>query len=213
MNVMARLRGLPYRAWLLVVVLLALLAAGIKPHSRTDYVLEHIPTLTGLGFVAWLGVRRPLSNAAYTLLAVFLLLHILGSHFLYSRVPYDEWSRAVFGTSVSEAFGLERNHYDRLIHFLFGVLITPVMAEIAVRSGRVKAGFWAVLTAVGVVAICGNVYEVLEWLLALVASPEAAEDYNGQQGDVFDAPKDMALNFSGAVMSGAVVWWRGAMKR
>jgi putative membrane protein len=43
-------------------------------------------------------------------------------------------------------------------------------------------------------------YEVFEWSISIFMSPEDVEAYNGQQGDYWDAQKDMALAFSGALI-------------
>ena len=45
------------------------------------------------------------------------------------------------------------------------------------------------------------VYELFEWLLTLVAPANQADNYNGQQGDMWDAQKDMALALLGASMA------------
>lgn len=63
----------------------------------------------------------PSLNDSYCLV-VFLWLHILGARYIYSFVPYDDWSRSVLGSGISEWFGWERNHYDRLVHLCFGGL-------------------------------------------------------------------------------------------
>lgn len=49
------------------------------------------------------------------------------------------------------------------------------------------------------------IYEWVEWLLAMGLSPEQAEAYNGQQGDMWDAHKDMLLALLGGML-GAVVF-------
>jgi putative membrane protein len=43
-------------------------------------------------------------------------------------------------------------------------------------------------------------YEVFEWLLSVFLSPDQAEAYNGQQGDMWDPQKDMALAMLGAIL-------------
>jgi putative membrane protein len=44
------------------------------------------------------------------------------------------------------------------------------------------------------------VYELFEWLLTIVMSPEQADNYNGQQGDIWDAQKDMVLAMMGSTL-------------
>jgi len=118
-------------------------------------------------------------------------------------VPYDDWSQTLFGVSISEQFGWERNRYDRLIHFAFGALFFLPAREIAEKNGRMTIG-WATLFAMFTVISLGAVYEILELLLTVVMSPKSAEAYNGQQGDFWDAQKDMALTCAGAVLLAVV---------
>lgn len=198
---------MPYRAWLLLLVLLAIAGSGIAPYDRRDWCLEHLPTAAALGFLVWYERRRggvPLGNGLCTLLFVFTLLHVVGAHFLYSRVPYDAWGEALCGVRPSDLFAATRNHYDRFVHLCFGLSVLPVLAELVHRHVAPKP-LWTVLVAVAFVGVISKLYELAEWGIAVALSPEAAEAYNGQQGDPFDAQKDMALAFAGSLVSGAVV--------
>jgi putative membrane protein len=204
-----------YRGWLLVVFVVAVVATGIAPYDRGDWLLEHTPTAAAVAFFVWYEKRpggRPLGNGSYTLLFVFSLLHVLGAHYLYSRVPYDAWSQALFGSGPSQWLGSERNHYDRLVHLCFGLLVLPPMAELVDRHVARSRG-WALLVAIAFIGVLSKVYELLEWWIALAMSPEAAEAYNGQQGDMFDAHKDMALALGGSLVSGLFVARRWRRQR
>jgi len=121
-------------------------------------------------------------------------------------VPYDAWSHFLTGHTVSQAFGLARNEFDRLVHLAFGVLAVPVYAEAAQRHGGAsrRAALWHAVLFVGLVSAA---YEIFEWLLTMVVAPEMAADYNGQQGDPWDAQKDMAMALVGAALA-AVPRWR-----
>ncbi|HYD00835.1 MAG TPA: DUF2238 domain-containing protein [Phycisphaerales bacterium] len=198
----------PYRLWLLIVVVAALVVGCIGPTSAFDTALQHIPTVIALGLFIWTSRRWPLSDLSYTLLAAFFLLHILGAHYLYSNVPYDDWFKSMTGRTLNGIFGWERNHFDRLVHLSFGVLAAPVLFEIGWRHAGLKKPFWAALLAVGVVSLFGNIYEVAEWGIAITMSEENAEEYNGQQGDVFDPQKDLALSFAGSVLTAGVCVWK-----
>jgi putative membrane protein len=195
-------------------VLIALLVLlGIDPTNRWDYLLEHVPTVALFIFLILFDRQvAPLSNCAATLIFVFLVMHVFGSHYLYSNVPYDAWTESVFGTSISSTFEFERNHYDRLVHFMFGILLVFPMREILTRYLNLKpvAGL---VVAVTFLAVFSKLYELVEWGLAMVMSPEAAERYNGQQGDVFDAHKDMALAFAGSVFSAIAIWVSSKRRR
>lgn len=185
----------------LLVVLALLLALSLlgAPYPREQW-LQHLPTvaaLVGLGVAAR---NEWLSNAAFACLALMTALHILGARWIYSYVPYEQLCDAVFSSGPHEWFGWSRNHYDRLVHLAFGLLMPLPIVEAATRYGGLSRR-WALVTALSAVAAISAVYEVLEWLLALIAAPDFAEHYNGQQGDAWDAQKDMALAIAGSVMS------------
>jgi len=208
---MPRLSRIPFRIWLLAILIIAHAISAVHPYDLQDFIFEHIPTAAFLIFmIAYerLSPHGPLSNRSCTLLLIFLLLHIVGAHYLYTNVPYDRWSEWLFGTSISDIFGWERNHYDRLVHFLFGVLCMLPMVEVVQRA--VPAPRWKqIVIAMLILAFLSHVYEWAEWGLTMVVSPEAAENYNGQQGDMFDAQKDTFLAFIGSIISAAAIAVRG----
>ena len=144
--------------------------------------------------------RNWISRSSFLCLSFFIWLHILGARYIYSFVPYDKWVTTLIGSSASEWFGWDRNHYDRLVHFLFGMLFVIPAAELGSRCGKLSPK-WAVSFAVLVVLSISALYEVFEWLLTVVMAPRHAEAYNGQQGDMWDAQKDMALAFVGSVVT------------
>lgn len=165
------------------IILIALTAAAIPlsfiaaPFPR-QLVLQHVPTLIGIGLLALAVKRFRPSTASLICCLIFLWLHIIGARWIYTYVPYDDVSQAIFGRTLSETFGWHRNHYDRLVHFASGVLGMPPLAE-AVRSfGRTPPVAAAVLAMSCVLAI-GAAYEILEWQIAMLFSPAMAESYNG----------------------------------
>lgn len=185
---------------LLLLVAAVTAASWIRAPYPDEMLLQHIPTV--LVLLGWplLARRFPLSDAAATCLVAFLLLHVLGARYLYSNVPYDVWARALFGGDLSSWLGGRRNHYDRLVHFAFGLLWLRPLREIGVRYLRLSPRY-AGFAAVEFVLAWSALYEVFEWGLTMVLSPEDADSYNGQQGDMWDAQKDMALAFLGAVVA------------
>ena len=97
--------------------------------------------------------------------------------------------------------------YDRLVHFAFGALFYAPVREVAQRYLR-QTPMLAALFAIGFVLSVGALYEIFEGLLTLMVAPEMADDYNGQQGDMWDAQKDMGLAFVGGLLAAAWVRWR-----
>lgn len=193
----------PAQRLLLGLLLVLLLVAQIDQPYPDVALLQHIPTMLLLVASPWLLRRWPLSTASVACIVVFLALHTLGGRYAYSNVPYDDWVRAVTGTSFSDAFDWTRNHYDRLVHFAFGALSVVPVAEISRRWGGLGAR-GATLTVLAWVLAISCLYEIFEWLLTIVAAGETADRYNGQQGDMWDAQKDMALAALGAIGMGAM---------
>jgi putative membrane protein len=189
---------------LLGLLLVLLLVAQIDQPYPEVALLQHLPTMLLLVVSPWLLRRWPLSTASLACIVLFLALHTLGGRYAYSNVPYDDWVRAVTGTTLSDTFGWTRNHYDRLVHFAFGALSAVPVAEAARRWGGLGMR-GAMLTVLGWVLAVSALYEVFEWLLTLIAAGETADRYNGQQGDMWDAQKDMALAALGGVVGLAIV--------
>ena len=189
-----------YPSALLGIFAVIFVALAIAPLYRQDWLLENMLVLVAVPVLVLTRHRLRFSNLAYTCLFVFFALHEIGSHYTYSLVPYDDWSRAVAGLSINEALGFERNHYDRLIHFLYGLLITPAAVELFRLYGPYPRA-WAVLFPLLFVVSHSVIYELIEWAAALVFGGELGQAYLGTQGDIWDAQKDMALAFAGAVIA------------
>jgi putative membrane protein len=151
--------------------------------------------------------RRWLSNLSFACLIAFWLLHILGARYIYSFVPYEVWLDRLFGGSPAGWFGWRRNHFDRLVHFSFGFLWMFPAVELAMRWGGMRRS-WAAMFGLCFVLAGGSLYEVAEWILAVVMSPAQAEAYNGQQGDMWDAQKDMALQFVAGLLAMPLAVWQ-----
>jgi putative membrane protein len=147
--------------------------------------------------------RLPLSDVSYVLLFLFLSLHSAGAHYTYSEVPFGYW--------LKETFDLQRNHFDRIVHFAFGLLLTYPVHEILTRTVQPR-GVWPLLLAVAVITAFSGFFEIVEGIVALLVNPELGAAYLGTQGDVWDAQKDMALATGGAVIVAAVIAFRSGFR-
>ncbi len=172
----------------------------VKAPYPDELILQHIPTVVAIILLVILAKFSTLGNVFFTCVIAFLWLHIIGARWIYSFVPYDELIQSLTGSSLSERFGWERNHYDRLVHTASGVLGVPIASELMQRYCRMRP-LGAALVSISCVLAVGAFYEILEWQIAVQFSPEHAEAYNGQQGDVWDPQKDMALAGLGAILS------------
>lgn len=197
---------------LLAAFVLILAVSCIAPPYPQELLLQHIPTTIALALLVLLQRRKPLSDTSFRLILLFLLIHVLGARYIYSYVPYDEWSRAIIGTSISEIFGFQRNHYDRFVHFAYGLIFSYIVHEVALRRFKLRDPV-AYYIAIESTMATSMLYELFEWWIAIALSPEAAEAYNGQQGDMWDAHKDMALATLGSMITIGVVAYRRRRSR
>lgn len=183
--------------------LLALYAAwwlwlAIAPKYRADWALENVLVVLALPILA--AVYRDLSRGALLAVFGFLLLHAVGAHYTYAEVPYDAWARAFTGGTVNGWFGLERNHFDRLVHFLYGLLVTPAAVEL-LRARAGLRGPWAGFIAFTFMAAQAGCYEIIEWLAAEIFGGELGQAYLGTQGDEWDSQKDSGLMVLGTIVA------------
>jgi len=165
---------------------------AVAPYNRFDWFLENLLVVFFVGLLAATYRRFPLSDLSYLLLAIFFGLHAFGAHYTYAQAPIGWW--------MADFFDLERNHYDRVVHFLFGLLCAYPLRE-TLQRGAGLAGWRSAALAFVVVLAFSSFYEILEWWIAIIVSPEAALAYLGTQGDVFDAQKDTTLAIVGAALA------------
>lgn len=193
--------GLPaaQRWWLLAClagVPLSAVGAAYPPNTW----LQVGPVVVGVPLAWWALRRWPFSTASVALACSFVLLHLFAARWTYSSVPYDAWGQAAFGFSIDATLGWQRNMFDRLVHFASGLCFALPLVELGRRHNGLTRRMAVTFMLLAVLAI-GAIYEIFEWMLTLGLTTEAAEQYNGQQGDMFDAPKDMALALAGAVLA------------
>lgn len=196
-------RNRPLQAMVLWLVLLWG-AMALRPLYPRDWLLENLLVFFFAALLLATHGRFAFSNRAYALFTVFLSLHLVGAHYTYAEVPLGFW--------LQDTLGLARNHYDRLVHFAFGLLLAEPLRELLRRAAGVRTG-WAELLAVLGVAGLSGLYESLEAITAIVVSPELGAAYLGTQGDPWDAQKDGALATCGAALAMLAAWRLGARDR
>jgi putative membrane protein len=201
------LRAVPrgrYIAILGGLLAFVILASGLGALKPFNWALENVLVVL-LGLPLILTYRRmPLSRVSYTLIFLFLCLHEVGAHWSYSRVPYDEWWRALFGVTLNSQLGFERNHFDRLVHFCYGLLLAYPIREVFLRVANVR-GFWGYFLPLDFTMSTSMCYELIEWGTAAVVGSHAGNDFLGSQGDPWDAHKDMAAASLGALIAMTVI--------
>ncbi|MCP3794447.1 MULTISPECIES: DUF2238 domain-containing protein [Paenibacillus] len=179
-----------YPLVLLVLLALALIWSLIRPADYFTWVLEVLPAVLGAVLLAALYRRFRFTNLVYTLIWLHALILIVGGHYTYAEMPLFNWIR--------DTFGLERNYYDRLGHFVQGFVPALIVREVLLRKTALGSGSWLTFLTVSVCLAISAVYELIEFAVAK-ATGTAAEAFLGTQGDVWDTQWDMLLAFIGAL--------------
>jgi putative membrane protein len=177
------------------VAICALLA--IHPYDRATWALENsVPLIEGLlviWYARWRGVE--LTGICYSMILLHLVIQMIGGHYSYERVPLFDWLRDYFGWS--------RNHYDRVGHFALGFCLYLPIREICLRRTPLSASRpWAAFFTFMTISAVAGLWEVWEWLVAVLAYPDLGSAYLGTQGDPWDAQKDIVLAPIGAAVAG-----------
>jgi putative membrane protein len=186
----------------LLITALAVLWLGlaIAPFDRSDWLLENVLLLLGAVVLLVTRKRLPLSGISYTMILVFFCLHIIGAHYTYAEVPYDDAFRNLTGSSFNELIGWKRNNYDRVVHFSYGLLLAYPIRELFLRVANVR-GFWGYFLPLDLTMSSSMLYELIEWVSAELFGSGLGAAFLGSQGDQWDAQKDMALASLGALIT------------
>lgn len=193
-------RGRPAQALVLLTFILAFQFALYDPPCELHSVIHVVPTwLAVLGLAT--SIRRSmLSDTSFLLVILFLLLHVVGTRYVYSNVPYREWLGTLPCLPSDTWIQSERNHYDRFVHFAYGFLLTPAVAEL--WRGYVHVSrWWSYVEAWLFVAATSALFEWMEYCGAMALAGDDALEYLGQQGDLWDAQQDMGWAMLGAVIA------------
>ncbi|MFI6559653.1 DUF2238 domain-containing protein [Streptomyces sp. NPDC050534] len=181
----------------LPAVLVAVVVAGMAvsawgARDRTTWFLETVWVLVGLPLVVLTRRRFPLTNLLCCLLAAHALVLAVGGHYTYAQVPLGDW--------VRDTFGLSRNPYDRFGHLMQGFVPAVLVRELLSRTSPLSGSRWLAPLTVCACLAFSAVFEMLEWLAAVVGG-HSADAFLATQGDVWDTQWDMFCALIGATVS------------
>lgn len=200
MTLFRRLSHGRFLALLMSLFLIECLILAFNVFDRKDWLLENVLVAVMLLFLVVSWKKFPFSRISYSMIFIFLALHELGSHYTYAEVPYDQWFASLTGSSFNELIGWERNNFDRVIHFSYGLLIAYPIREVYLRIASAE-GFWGYFLPLDLTMSTSMLYELIEWGAAEFFGGDLGVAYLGTQGDVWDAQKDMALASLGALLA------------
>ena len=188
-----------YPLVLLALFCVIFVALAITPSYRQDWLLENLLVVVAVPSLVLTYRRLRFSNFAYTCLFIFFVLHEIGAHYTYSEVPWREWLATMTGEYPEPDAIAGRNHFDRFVHFSYGLLVMPAAWEL-LQARAAPRGIWRYLLPVLFLVSHSVIYEIIEWGAAIVFGGDLGAAYLGTQGDEWDAQKDMSLAALGAVM-------------
>lgn len=174
---------------LLLLTLVVLAWSGWRPYDRFTWWLEVAPGIAAIALLVATYRRFRLTTLCYILIALHICVLCVGGHYTYARVPLFDWLRPVFGW--------QRNHYDRLGHFMQGLVPALIAREIFIRLNVLQRKNWMPFVIICVCLAISAFYELIEWWSALI-SGALAIDFIGSQGDIWDTQGDMFMALIGA---------------
>lgn len=183
---------------LLGIYVVLFTALALNPIDRATWFVENLTVWIIIAFIVILyffGIR--FSRLAYLFASVLIYLHTIGGHYTFALVPFD---------FVTDFFGFERNHYDRIAHFTVGFYAFPIVEWLWSKK-LVASKFLLFTYPVFAIATVAMSYELIEWVYAALANPEAGIAYLGSQGDIWDAQKDMLADTLGAIFAVGVFFF------
>jgi len=187
---------------LFIIYLITFTICAINPYSRSVWWAENIPIILIVLLLIFLYQSFQFSNISYILMSFLIILHTIGGHFTFERVPFD---------FINDLIGSSRNQYDRIAHFTVGFYAYPV-AELILEKKLVRSKTVLFLFPIMAIFSVAAVYEIIEWLYAVSADPASGNSMLGSQGDIWDAQKDMLADSLGAlfamILFGVINWKR-----
>jgi len=192
---MPKSHKLVYAIYVVVWIIMA-----INPKYPQDWLLENVLVFLVFPFIIWMDKNHNYTLLSIILLLLFASLHSLGSHYTYAEMEHFD--------VITQFFGFERNHFDRLVHFLFGLLLFRILFEM-ITPGIATVKTALLFTFTMIISISA-LYEVLEWLAAITFHPELGIAFMGTQGDIWDTQQDTLVATIGALIN--LVFYRSYEK-
>ncbi|AEI45338.1 DUF2238 domain-containing protein [Paenibacillus mucilaginosus] len=169
------------------------------PKDRTIWMLENALVVITVPLLVFTYRRFRFSDGSYFVLFLFLCIHTYAAHYTYQFTPFDDWLKRIYP-------GAARSYFDRIVHFLFGLLLVIPAREFYMRRSGQRGG-WSYAVPAAMIVTLSTFFEVIEMAVGLLGQG-AGQDYVGMQGDVFDSEKDMALAGLGALLTLGIIAWR-----
>lgn len=182
----------------LFIYAIEFLILAINPFDRAVWFAENIPILIPVFILIFTYNKFRFSNLSYFLITFFFMFHTYGGHYTFELAPFNLGNKIISSLDMDFLFPNDRNNFDRIGHFLVGILAYPI-AELFLRKQWVKNIPTAILLGILALGFWGALYEVIEMYYAVFEGGDSGAAFLGSQGDIWDAQKDMFLDILGAI--------------
>ena len=182
---------------LLLILLVETIWSACSPYDTQVWWTEFLTAFFLIALFVGTYKKFQFSNLGYFLIFAFCFLQIVGAHYTFERVPFDY---------VTQLFGFERNHYDRVAHFTIG-LSGFLLSEFVWRKKIIPSFKWAAFFGIVFIMALANFWELVEWAYAEIDGGSAGLAFLGSQGDIWDAQKDMLMDTLGAIVACGLFCW------
>lgn len=189
---------------LAIFIAILMIWSFIQPYSREVWIAEMVPVILVFLLLIVTYPKFQFSTFAYVLMSGWLIMHTIGAHYTFERVPFNWGSELLSGW-----LGEGRNHFDRVAHYIIGFYSFPI-AELLVRkrwANVITAGLFGLFSIMSIAAA----YEIIEWQYAVQEGGGIA--FLGSQGDIWDAQKDMLADTLGAITALMLFYWQRPDKK
>ncbi|MGI8786517.1 MAG: DUF2238 domain-containing protein [Pyrinomonadaceae bacterium] len=181
-----------FHIFLLVSLFGVLVWSAIKPHDYFTWILEVFPALLAVAILAFFYNRFRFTNLVYSIVWFHCIVLMVGGKYTYAEMPMFDY--------IDKIFGLTRNNYDKIGHFMQGFSPALIVREVFIRRKIVNGNGWVYFLAIAVPLAFSAFYEFVEWWVS-VLSGSAGDSFLGTQGYIWDTQTDMFACFVGSIVS------------
>ena len=175
---------------LLILFFVVLIWSAVNHFDYFTWFLEAIPAIVAVVILAVTFKRFRFTDMTYVFIFIHCCILFVGAKYTYAEVPLFNY--------IQEYFGHARNNYDKIGHFAQGFIPAVVARELLIRLNVLNKKSWLAFVVVSVCLSISAIYELFEWLVAVLIG-QSADDFLGTQGFEWDAQSDMLCATIGAI--------------
>ncbi|MGE0051871.1 MAG: DUF2238 domain-containing protein [Arcobacter sp.] len=164
----------------------------INPKDLFTWFLEVFPAIIGFIILFITYKKFQFTNLIYFLILTHCIILMIGGHYTYAEVPFFDY--------VKEFLNQDRNNYDKIGHLAQGFVPAMIARELIIRKNIINTNAWRNFFIICFCLALSALYEIVEWLVAITTN-DAANDFLGTQGYIWDTQSDMAWALVGSIIA------------